>query len=476
MASIKQNLKYQTVYMILSSMLSLIVAPYISRILGAEKLGVFSYTISVASYFTLIAMLGIQSYGMRAVAEVSDNLEERSEKFWNIFYLQLIASIVAIIFYIFYIIFICKNNILIAIIQGITIVSCLLDVNWLFEGIENFKFISKRDIIFRIINVILIFLIVKRPEDLWLYTLLMAGNTLLMNFVLWIFVPKVVKFKKCNIKDSLKHLKPNLVLLVPISAILIYGMMDKTMLGIFSDFNESGQYYNADKIISTILRVSIIINSVMSPRMSSILGKGNKKSANDLFYQSFNLMALLFIGAAFGVAAVSKEFTPLYFGKGYEECVILIIMLSPIILIKSCGSVIRQQYLIPHRLDRIYAITVTIGLLINFIINYFTIPLIGARGAALGTVITEFMVGLLQIIAIKDHISFKNMFKEMYKYLFIGLIMYLAVRFTARLFSPSIISLFVEIMVGAIVYISLILVYFYLSGNKILINLIKKNK
>ena len=92
MANIKKNLGYQTLYQILNVGLPLITAPFLSRVLGAEPLGIMSYTTSIVHYFTLFAMMGLVNYGTRSIAVVKDNVEDRSNVFSQIFYMQLIPA------------------------------------------------------------------------------------------------------------------------------------------------------------------------------------------------------------------------------------------------------------------------------------------------------------------------------------------------------------------------------------------------
>lgn len=210
MSTLKKNLGYQTVYQILNTALPLITSPYLARVLGATKLGVFSYTQSIAGYFVLLAALGTVNYGTRTIAAIKSNKTEMSKAFFEIYSFQILTSLLSILVYVAYIVLVCKENILVALLQGFLIVGSLIDINWLFFGVENFKVTVTRNMVIRVTTVVLILLLVKSPNDLWIYTLIMSAGTVLSNAVLFYFVPRVVDvsaIKKVNVEGIKKTYK-----------------------------------------------------------------------------------------------------------------------------------------------------------------------------------------------------------------------------------------------------------------------------
>lgn len=276
-SSIKKNLGLQTAFQILNTCLPLITAPYLSRTLGATSLGVYSFTSSIVSYFSLFAMLGTVNYGTRTIAAVKENKEERSKCFWSIFLFQVIVTFMCLMTYIVYMFWLCKDNYIIAWIQGITIVCCCFDINWLFFGIENFKITVTRSMIIKVVTVLLILFTVKSTEDLWLYTFIMAMGTLVSQLILWVYVPRYISFCKISLKDIQRHIKPNLVLFIPLLAMSVYHIMDKTMLGLLSSYEQNGFYYNADKLINIPLCIINGVGTVMLPRMTALYHSEKKR-------------------------------------------------------------------------------------------------------------------------------------------------------------------------------------------------------
>ena len=163
---IKQNYLYNVIYQLLLVLLPLLTAPYISRVLGTEGVGIYSYTYSIAYYFVLFAMLGINNYGNRAIAKVKDNSEELNRTFSSLLIFHIYISILTTIAYVFYCIFLVKDNTYIAILQVLYVLSGIFDINWFYFGMEKFKLTVTRNTIIKLLSVIAIFLFVKNENDL----------------------------------------------------------------------------------------------------------------------------------------------------------------------------------------------------------------------------------------------------------------------------------------------------------------------
>lgn len=471
MENIKRNLGYQTLLQILNTCLPLITSPYLSRTLAANGLGIFSYTQSIVNYFTLFAMLGIINYGTREIAMCKTDKKKYSENFWNIYALQSVMSMLAIISYILYIIFVAKENIVVTWIQGIYIIATLFDVSWVYFGIENFATTVKISMLIRILSVVTILLLVNSTDDLWLYTLIMSGGVLLNNLLLWIHTFKVVdisEIKSIKINKIFSHVKPNIILFIPLLAMSIYHIMDKTMLGALSSYEQTGFYYNADKIINIPMGIITGIGTVMLPRVSSIIEAGKKETSDKLFKLSIEMIIVVSTAMFFGIASISEEFIPIFFGKGFETCIVLVIVLSPVLLIKGLSYTARMQYLIPNYKEKIFIESVFIGAFTNLFINIVLIVRIGAMGAVLGTVIAEFLSCFWQYFRMMKYIKCGKTILYSLIYLVFGMIMFLILSFIDNYIFNNILCIIIEILFGAIIYSGLCLVYWKITQNPIL--------
>ena len=465
--SLKKNLSMQTAYQILSTCLPLVTAPFLSRTLGPAMLGIFSVTNANALYFIRLSMLGTVNHGTRSVAAVRDDQETLNRKYTNIYTIQLISTVLSVGLYVLYLLFVCKDNKEIAALQMIPILGCFLNVTWLFFGLEKFSFTVVRNFFIRIATFAAILLLIRQPGDLWKYTLIMVTGTFMGELVVWVTAPKYAKFKRPDKAEILHNLKPILILFIPIIATSVYHTMDKTMLGMLSTNEESGFYYNSDKVINIPIAILQGIGTVMLPRITSLISSGREEEGNRLFLLSLEAVGAFSIALSCGIAAVSNEFTPLFFGPGYDRCINLTIVLAPVLIIKSISSSLRTQYLIPYHMDNIYIRSVFAGAGVNIVLNALLIPKLGAMGAVIGTLAAEVAACLIQYLHIRKRISIKKTFIHCCTYVLFGLVMIGAVRLLGNaLHTKAIIKLVLEMILGAGIFSGLCFFYWRYTKNE----------
>lgn len=449
----KKNFIYNIVYQILILVLPLITVPYVSRILGAGGIGVYSYTYSIAYYFMLMAMLGLNNYGNRAIAKVRDDKENLSKEFCSIYAFQLITSITMIIVYLLYVFIFNNQYKAIALIQIMYVVSSMFDINWFFFGIEKFKLTITRNTMVKILSLVLIFTFIKTPNDVWKYTAILAGSTLLSNIFLFSFIKKYIKLVKVNKKDILKHLKPNLILFLPVIAVSIYKIMDKIMLGILSTITEVGYYENAEKITQVPIALITALGTVMMPRITNMLSNHQEDKVKELLKSTMPFVLFMTFPMVFGLIAVSKEFSTIYFGIQFEKCGLLIQLLSVTTIFLAWGNVIRTEYLIPKEKDRDFVISAFIGAGVNLIMNCIFIPKYASVGACIGTITAEFFVMFYQSWAIRKELPLKEYIKSSVGFFIKSIIMYTIILAIAKLMQYNgLKKIIVQIIVGVFVY------------------------
>lgn len=473
--NLKNNLLSQTFYEVLNTILPLITTPYLARVLGAEKQGVFSYTQAIVDYFILFAMLGIVNHGIRYMAEQDENRLNRSRAFSEVFSIQLVTVSVMTLLYVLYLVFFCTENRLIALLQIISLVACYFDITWLFLGLEQFKSIVGIKTLIRIVTVILFFLFVRAPEDLWIYTLILTGGVFVANFVLLRFLPRYIDNVKPTWQRVKANLKPVLVLFIPLLAMSFYQIMDKAMLGALSDYKNTGFYYNVEKLINVPLGVILAVSTALFPFMVSVLRTEGDDRFDELFGNCMEGIILVSSVMMFGIAAVAKEFVPLFFGSEFEPCVSLTIVMAPAMMLKAISATIRYQYLVPRKMDNVFIISVSLGALTNVIANYILIPELGALGAVYGTLIAEFVACVSQIVFMQKKINVMGAIFRAFPYMLMGLTMYAAVRIVAaRLDTNPLVMVLVEVFAGAAVFIALCLIYWSIFREKTVLDVFIK--
>lgn len=457
--SIKTNYIYSVAYQVLSIIVPLFTIPYLSRVFGAEGVGVYSYTTSIAQYFLLFAMLGLNNYGVRAVAMVRDNNENLNRTFSEIWAMQLIIAIFFILLYLGFILIWGTQYTLYLIILSLSVISALFDVNWYFFGIENFKITVIRNSVIKVFTLVFIFTLIKTPDDLWLYILLHAGSILISSIILWPSIMKDVNIVKPSVKGVIRHFKPNTVMFIPVIAISVYKYMDKIMLGANS-MKEAGYFENVEKILTVVLGLVTAFGTVMLPRISNMLANNQSEEANRYLAKSMEFIMFLSAGITGGLFLISDIFVPIYFGEGFYSCINVMKALSLTAVITSWATVIRTQHLIPQKKDNVYVFSVIAGACINFSGNIFLIPKYGAMGAVYSTIMAEIAVALVQTLGSDKNLPYKIMLKDCCVYCFIAVIMVLAGNLIKKtLINNNIIGLITLIVFSGLLYLILTIIY-----------------
>ena len=455
MKSENKNFLLNVAYQMLTYIFPLITVSFISKRLGVDNVGIYSYTYSIVYMFMLVGMLGINNYGNREVAKVRDNREELSRVFWSIYRLQLMVVGVVIVGYLSYLFLWCKAYKEIAEIQFLYLVSVCFDINWFYFGLEKFKLTITRNCIIKVLSLVLILCFVKSEGDLAVYTYIMAGSTVASQLYLIFSLHKYVNRVKTTIRDSLKHLKSCLILFVPVLAFGIYRVMDKTMLGSLSTVTELGYYENAERLINIPISVINALGTVMLPRMAYLLEHKTSEDSKKTIYASMKLALLLASVMATGLYLIADDVAVVLFGEQFLKSGSIIKILSVTILASAWANVIRTQYLIPMRMDRIYVISTVGGAIVNLILNTLLIGKYGSYGACVGTIVAEYFVMLYQTIKVKAELDIDEYAKMLLKNLLsAGLIMATA-HCVGRFFATVVARLIVNILVAVLLFIAI---------------------
>ena len=456
--SIAKNYIYNLIYQMLTIVLPVITTPYLSRVLGAEAIGIYGYTLSIVTYFVLFGSLGIAMYGQREIAYVQGNQEKESKAFWEIVLLKLTTLTISAVT--FYITFCMRGDYVVYYrILILELVSSALDISWFFQGIEDFGKTVIRNLVVKTLSLICIFAFVKSPADLGKYFLIYTASNALGNLTMWFYIPKMVKKIKIQELDYKKHIKPILALFIPQIATQVYVVLDKTMIGnITKNMTEVGFYEQAQKIVKTLMLVVTALGTVMSSRIANAFAENKTEDIKKYLKQSFDIVWMLGIPAMFGVMAVASKMVPWFYGDGYEPVINLLIATSPILLIIGLNSVTGVQYLIQAKKQKAYTISVTVGAIINVILNLILINMIGTIGAVVASLAAECSIFAIHLIYMRKDVNILEIFKDSIKYLISGIIMYFVVRQVTKLLPVSIVNTFLEGLIGAIVYFAILLI------------------
>ena len=479
--NVTKNYIYNLIYQMMVMILPLITTPYLSRVIGAEGIGIYSYTISIVTYFILFGSLGTAMYAQREIAYVQDDEIERSKVFWEIFILRIISLMISMVMFYFVFAMRGKYSIYYKILL-LEIIANIFDISAFFQGLEEFKKVIKRNLIIKSISIISIFIFIKNSNDIGKYLLIYSLSTLIGNISLWFYLPKYVvniKLKSLNLK---KHIKPTIVLFIPQIATQIYTVLDKTMIGaIITDKNEVGYYEQSQSIVKLLLTVVTSLGTVMLPRIASQFANGKKEQIKNNIMNSFNFVFFLSIQMCFGIIAVAKDFVPWYLGAGFEKSIKIIYVISPIIVLISLSNVIGIQYLLPTKRQKQYTVSVVMGAVCNLILNFIFIFKFKSVGAAIATTMAEVVVTSMQCYSIRKEFELKEIFKKSFKYIISSIIMFIIIFLTNKILLNSFdlkIRMILNIFLGIIVYLFILVVLkddFVLKCAKRIINKTKND-
>lgn len=474
MNNTKKNIFFQTIYQILSLILPFITAPYISRVLGSELVGINSYMYSIVNYFIIFATLGLDLYGNRTIAKVRDDKNKLNAKFTEIFLCHLIPAGLSLVLYLSLLTRMEGIYRVVGLIQTLYILGEILNINWFFAGIGEFKITVIRNTIFNLLAVLSMFVFVKNRNDLLRYVLIIALGSVVGKSAVWSVFKKYVCFVKVKWKDVLVHLKPMTILFVSVLATNIYRMIDKTMLGKMGYFQHLGCYEYADKILRMPLSIIVALGAVMLSISANMLAKKDDENVVKLLKMTLRYVSMLSSAIMFGIIVYGTDFSVLYFGGEYEYTGKLLAILSFSFPLMAWNSVIRTQFYIPKNRDKEYTFSVIIGAVMNIVLNMILISKFDASGAAIATVVSYFVVTVLQLVLAHKDINIGEVLKECATPLAIGIIPFVLMISIKPFFSNTWGALILQVCFFLVIFAVITTLYWFVTKDSILISL--KNK
>lgn len=451
-----KNYLYNLMYQLITIILPIVTTPYISRVLGAEGLGKYSLTNAYAQYFVLFGMVGLGIYCSREVAYIRDDKNKLSKIFWELNFLRFITMGISIVMYILFCLYVIKlQDRTISFIQGLILLSSLFDISWLFIGLEDFKKVSIRNTIVKLIGVCLIFSLVKHESQVWLYSLILGGTQLIGQIIMWLDIPKEIKFLRPK-KEALKeHLVFAIKLFTPQVAGTFYLMLDRVMLGNLVNEVEVGMYDNSQKIIKVALTIATSLVSVITPKIVNIYSNGDIESFSKYVYKSFTFVSFLTIPMAFGLAGICENFIQWFYGPGFEGIELMFYVGVWVMIAIGWATVLGVQVLISIKRERKYTIAVIISAFVNVILNLIIIKKLGGVGTTISTVVAEFIGIFIITYFVRDILNIGQLFKSVPKYFIAAFIMFIVVFNVGKLVNPTIIGTVIQVIVGILVYMGI---------------------
>lgn len=402
--SIKNNVIMNMILTMSSFVFPLITFPYVSRILMPEGIGKVSFATSLVSYFLMFSQLGIPTYAVRTCAKVRDNKKILSKTAQELLIINVIMAVVSYIFLLLSICIIPKLQVekTLYLIISSTIFLTAIGVEWLYKALEQYTYIAIRSIIFKFLALVAMFCLVHEESDYVIYgaiSIFAASASYILNFI---NVRKYIYLSPVGKYELKRHIKPILVFFAMACATTIYTNLDSVMLGFMKTDTDVG-YYNAAIKIKTIL-VSVVtsLGVVLLPRSSYYLENNMEDEFRYIASKAMNFVFVAAIPLTIYFFAYAQEGICFLSGEAYLGSIIPMQIIMPTVIFIGITSISGTQMLVPLGREKFVLYSEILGAVTDVLLNLALIPKFAAAGAAIGTLVAEFVVLLVQFMALKD--------------------------------------------------------------------------
>ncbi len=395
--SIKTNAFLNMIRVALGVLFPLITYPYATRVLGVDNIGKVQFGLSIISYFSLLAALGVSTYGTRQGAALRNNQQKFSIFVNELFSINIISTIVSYIILIVLMIIPSQlsNYKTLIFIQSLTVIFNTLGVDWIYTAKEDFLYITIRTIFTQILSIILLFILIKKPDDYYMYaaitTIATAGSSI-FNFIHARKYCKIHFTTKINFKQ---HIKPLLALFGSTMAVQIYVNSDIVMLGLMRGDLSVGLYSVPVKIYTIIKSILNATIAVSIPRFSYYVSQKNISKLKQLSSKIINISLIMILPCALLLFLLSKPIIHIISGASYVDGAASLRILSFALPFAIASNFLGNAILVSHKLEKKFLIATVFGASLNILLNLIFIPLWAQNGAAITTVIAE--IGVMAI-------------------------------------------------------------------------------
>lgn len=456
MNKLAKNYIYTLAYQVLNLISPIITAPYLSRVLGASNLGIYSYVLSSGSIIATLSMLGIYTYGNRQIAYVREDKNSLSIEFWNIFYIKALLGIFGTFAYFAYSLMNSEIT-LFFIIYYPALLSEFIDCSWLFVGMEDMFPPAFKNFCAKLANVVGIFLLVKDSGDLFKYFALVSGTSLIANISIFGGIKRYVCYpQKINksIDSVKKHLKGSLILFLPQVASLFYLQIDKVMIKWITGASEQVSFYDqAEKIVTIPLSIITVMSTVIMPRLANEFNKNNTKNIEELVTVVGKIAVMVSVPMTIGMIAISRQFIPWYLGEEFTPTITCMCVISPIIIFNTLTNISGTQFFVATNQANILLKANVTAAVLNLIINAILIPKYYYVGAGLATLISSLSLVIVQYWHLSKQIDVRYIIPSLIKYGTYSLIMYIIIRVTTISFPAKVYTTIAQIAIGVVYYL-----------------------
>lgn len=428
--SLKRNFALNLLNTVTGLLFPLITFPYASRILFADGIGQVQFFQSIIDYIALCTSLGIPLYAVREISKIRNDKALASKTTAEILLLHALLTLIG---YLIVLILVCtvgkiQVDIPLFLVLSTSLFFNAIGVPWFYQAVEDFKYITIRSFIVRLISLIALFVFVRTKADLLNYGIITVIASVGGNLFNFFRLRKYIDLHGLGLKNLSpgKHLKPALQIFVLNLIISVYVNLDSVMLGFLKNEESVGYYAAATRLTKAILGVVSSFGAVLLPRFSNMIGNGQMKEFNVLANKSVSFVIALSLPMTIGLLFMASPIIHLFCGPGFEPSVLTLQLVSPIVLFIGLSGIVGMQILYPLGQENRVMIATGFGAIINFTLNYLLIPHFAQYGAGIATSIAEFTVITVMIIIGKKYIPFRLINRQNSHYLVASVLIFLA--------------------------------------------------
>jgi len=475
--NIKRNYFYNLSFQILTLITPFITTPYIARVLSPHSIGLVSFATSLSQTFGLFAAFGIFTYGLREISYYQDDRKKRTQIFWEVQILAAFNYFLWISLYVIFIFFYIKHDYALFLVATLNMTPfyCL----FLFYAMEDFGLMTARQVIFKIIDIIFIFVFVKKESDVVLYVF---GSLFFMNFLhcalMWLDVKKYIDWPDWKNLKPFRNFKVITSLFLPTVSVQLYSFLDKLMLGFITGASvENGYYELALRIAKMPLLIVSSLATVVIPRIAYLYKSNERETLEAYLYRSFKFAWFTSVPLCFGLIAISDNFVVWFFGASYSKVSDLLKISSFLLILIGLTNVSGNEYMIPTGKQNKYTFTLILGIIINFALNLFLIPQFFSYGALAASILGELSILIAQLFTLRKEFSIKKIISFGFPYLTAGFTMLLVLRIFSSNLPKNILGTAALIFAGAVIYFTVLLIFrdeFFLYYSQRVLNFIKR--
>lgn len=417
--SLKKNFVYNGILTVSNYLFPLIVYPYISRTLGLSNIGIVNFIDNLVNYFVFLSMFGISTVGVREIASARGHKEKLSKTFASLFMLTFITTLIAVM-----VLLIAMHTVPILsqyqdllYVGVVKIVFNLFMIEWFFTGMENFRYITNRSILIKLLYVIGVFMLIKEPADYKLYYILSVA-AVAANAVINILYSRHYLHLSFHLIDMRPFYKAYTVMGIYILLTNFYTYLNPVWLGFVTNTDEVGYFTTATKLHSIIMAILLSFTNILFPRVSNLLAEGKIEEFWQKIGQAFEAIFLFAFPTISFMLIAGPELLHILVGDNFEGAYKPLRIISPLIFIVGVEQILIIQILLAMHKDYAVLRNSFWGAITATILNILITPNTGASGSAIVWVVSECIIMGLSILYVDKYFNFALPYKRIAVYIY----------------------------------------------------------